>query len=424
MPIENIIVQKDGNQLIVKEGNRRIASLKICLGYLNIDDLNFPKSLRDKVSSITKKWIKSNYKIACSVYLEKEKDRVNRIVSLVHGKGQRASRDPWEAIAKARYNRDENGKNEPGLTVLDKYISLKNPLSDEEVIEWSGNYPISILDEALKKIAPVIGCKNAVELSSNYPKISKIKLIDRIILEIGRKEVGFKEIRKNKNEFLDTYGFHEPDIGKETNTNNGGSNQKSNSPSPNNSSENTGSSSSFSGDNIEGNTSTSDYQTNDNNQGRSNANANNTLRAVHERLREFSPKGPHREKVVTLRNEMQKLNIRSTPIAFCFLLRSAFEISAKAYCKENSIRDKTKNGQDMKLVDILRKCVDRLTENMSDRENLKILHGAMTEIAKKDGILSITSLNQLIHNPTFSIQPPDIAILFGNVYPLLEKLND
>jgi hypothetical protein len=51
------------------------------------------------------------------------------------------------------------------------------------------------------------------------------------------------------------------------------------------------------------------------------------------------------------------------------------------------------------------------------------LHGAMTEIAKTEGILSVTSMNQLVHNTTFSVTTGDVCTTFGNIYPLLEAMN-
>jgi hypothetical protein len=47
---ENIIVQRDSqNHLIVKEGNRRIAALKLILGLLDIDEFDVPKQYKTKL---------------------------------------------------------------------------------------------------------------------------------------------------------------------------------------------------------------------------------------------------------------------------------------------------------------------------------------------------------------------------------------
>lgn len=144
-------------------------------------------------------------------------------------------------------------------------------------------------------------------------------------------------------------------------------------------------------------------------------------------LKKFSPVGPNREKVVAIKKEMLTLNLEKTPMAFCFLLRSAFEISAKAYCDDHkrsggpSAKDKT--GKDKQLVEVLRDIVNHLTGNKADKEKTKALHGAIAELGKSEGILSVTSMNQLVHNPKFSVQVGDIAGLFGNIFPLLEALN-
>jgi hypothetical protein len=74
-------------------------------------------------------------------------------------------------------------------------------------------------------------------------------------------------------------------------------------------------------------------------------------------------------------------------------------------------------------VDLLRDITKHLTNNNADKEKVKLLHGAMTELGRSEGLLSVTSLNQLIHNPRFSVAPFDIAVLFGNVFPLLEAMS-
>ena len=53
----------------------------------------------------------------------------------------------------------------------------------------------------------------------------------------------------------------------------------------------------------------------------------------------------------------------------------------------------------------------------------KVLHLAMAEIEKADGFLSVTYLNQLVHSPKVSIKDTHICTLFGNVFPLLEAMN-
>jgi hypothetical protein len=140
-------------------------------------------------------------------------------------------------------------------------------------------------------------------------------------------------------------------------------------------------------------------------------------------LKKFSPRGKNREKVVTLRNELQKLKIADNPIAFCFILRSMFEISAKAYCGDHSLSMVKSAGKDKSLVEVLSSITNHLTVNNTNKAMAKILHGAMSDIGSPNRLLSVTSMNQLVHNPTFSFIPNDICTLFGNIYPLLEAMN-
>jgi hypothetical protein len=47
----------------------------------------------------------------------------------------------------------------------------------------------------------------------------------------------------------------------------------------------------------------------------------------------------------------------------------------------------------------------------------------MAELATPDGILSVTSMNQLVHSPSFSVSEGHISTVFGNIFPLLEAMN-
>jgi hypothetical protein len=149
-------------------------------------------------------------------------------------------------------------------------------------------------------------------------------------------------------------------------------------------------------------------------------------RTVTQTLKKFNPKGSDRAKLVTLRDEIKKLKVNDNPIAFCFLLRSMFEISANIYSTENNIpKAKTNNGKTLQntLQQQLNAVTLHLTSNNSNPGMVKTLHGANSELSKSAGLLSVTSMNQLVHNPSFSIAPHDIYTLFNNVYPLLEAMN-
>jgi hypothetical protein len=153
----------------------------------------------------------------------------------------------------------------------------------------------------------------------------------------------------------------------------------------------------------------------------------NDSRAVRRALRETQPKGKNREKLVTLLKEARGLSLRDFPHSFCFVLRSMFELSAKAYCKDHAAAGgptcTQAGGNDRNLVEVLRDITNHLTKNMQDKQMVKLLHGPMAELAKPNGFLSVTSMNQLIHNPKFAVDETHICTLFFNIFPLLEAMN-
>lgn len=394
LPTENIIVLKVGEKHIVREGNRRIAALKIILGMIKGIDL--PDDISSKVINISKDWKDKNNIVPCSTYNSSESENVDRIVSLIHGKGEKAGRDGWTAVARARQNRKDQGNPEPGLDLLEKYLKYGKNLTEAQSERWSGDYPLTVLNEAMQKLFSHMGLKSVEELVAVYPKKHK-KVLDSLAHDIGMLELRYKDIRnKDKKKFFgNRYGVKDttstPDEGDSTSTDNdtkGSSTQSS--PKPK-------------------------------------AHASNDPKAVLKKLRAFQPRGDGREKLVTLLDEITKLKIGIHPHAFCFLLRSMFELSAKAYCADykssSTLSPKKEDGKDKTLASLLRGITRHMTDNNKDKEKVRLLHGAIAEIAKPEGLLSVTSLNQLVHNQSFSILPSDICILFGSIFPLLEEMN-
>ncbi len=85
------------------------------------------------------------------------------------------------------------------------------------------------------------------------------------------------------------------------------------------------------------------------------------------------------------------------------------------------------NGKDRPLVEVLKDIKNYMTTNTTtgkpDLTKLKVLHPSITELATPDSLLSVTSMNSLVHNRNFSVNAADISKVFSNVLPLLEALN-
>lgn len=403
-PTENIVVLNMNGKHVVKEGNRRTASLKLIHGLTKNVDL--PEHIRERIDKLPSRWKTDNETIPCVVYPAKDAVFVDKLVARTHAKGDTAGRDKWNSVATARYARDQLKKSEPGLDLLEAYLRQGKNLNSQQAERWSGEYPLTVLNEALQKLAPILKAKGATELASSYPGKNK-KLFDGVLFDIGTGTLGFKEIRNASQTWMTAYGLAVP---------NSGGNPGANSSGP-------GGTGSPGGTGTAGSGSAGAKGKG----GSTTAHPSNDPKSVRKKLSSFKVKGTGRDKIATLVIELRKLNLDTHPHAFCFLLRSVFELSAKAYCvdhkKSGGPDPKKKDGSDKTLADLLREIVKHLTNNGVDKAKVKVLHGPLTELAKKDGLLSVTSMNQLVHHPSFSVSPPDICILFGNVFPLLEEMN-
>ena len=80
-------------------------------------------------------------------------------------------------------------------------------------------------------------------------------------------------------------------------------------------------------------------------------------------------------------------------------------------------------GEERKLADVLRDITKHLTNNNKDKVMVKALHGAMTELGNSTGLLSVTSMNQLVHSQKFVVDGKSVSTVFANIFPLLEAMN-
>lgn len=413
LPLENIVVIKEtAKRHKVKEGNRRIAIMKILLGLYPLTDFDLPQSIINKIKTdIDKKWIAANTEVPCLIYEPADIDIVNRIISLVHAKGEKAGRLRWSSVGRAREARNVNNKPQPILDLLEKYLRDGKNTTAIQRETWAADYPLTVLDEAIARILPRTNIGNSTDLANQYPKVPFRTELEAVMSAIGSSIIQFPTLRDPNDDILSKYGFAPPASpappaggGAKSSGKRGGSGANPTPTSP-------------PAPPAKPTKGAKAYSTND-------------PRSVRKLLKGLQPTGADRDKVVDLCNEAILLNIANTPLAFCFVLRSMLEISAKAYCKGNgislTITKQKKSGthtEDKSLAKLLGEVSKDIAGKTQDGAVKRALHGANAELAKADGMLSVTSLNQLVHNPNFSIAPNDICRLFSNIFPLLEHMN-
>lgn len=409
LPNETILVLEDeARTRIVKEGNRRLAALKIILGQIPTSGLNVPTATAERIAAVTPSWKRENRLVPCTVYPESERATVDRIVRRIHGKGDKASRDQWNALARARYQRDELNKSEPGLDLLESYLTNATNVNSSQKHRWGSDFPLTVLDEAAKRLARRCETRSARDLAGRYPNIANRAALEAVIHAIGQEQVTFPVLR-NPPDFAAAFGF--PPIS---------SAGAQDAPSSGRAAS-TGAAAPEPLIAIRAGS------------GRSASRAVPVAdpRGVRRALRGLLIHGEGRGKLETLRLEMQSLDITRTPMTFCIALRTLFELSARAYCRDHRghqlLRLTKTNGKDKSLTELLKDVIKHLVDSQPSSEAKQAmrnrLHGASTELARRDSLLSITSLNQVVHNDSFSITATDISSRFGNVLPALEELN-
>jgi hypothetical protein len=428
---ESILVIKSGpkgKKLTVAEGNRRIAAMKLALGFISPKQFALPDDVQKKIDALDGTWKKANSKVPCTVYDAGDATAVDRAVALIHGKGEKAGRDPWSSIARARHNRDKGMQSQIDLDLLEGYLAHGKNASETQKEHWAGDYPLTVLEEAIKRIAPRLGFKTGKDLVASYPKdASNRAKLESVLLDIGSKTLGFKELRDaTQDRLLTNYGIPAL-VSQGGGTSTSGSGQSGSTGSAGTATTGGSGQAGGSGSGAGGGGTTGGTGSAGSGKKSQQSHPSNDYRAVRRALRDLAIKQGRREKVALLRNELVKLDLRKTPHAFCFVLRSVFEISAKAYCDDHKSTGgpsaQKSPGQDKALVDVLREIVTHLTKNKTDKDMLKRLTGAMAELGKNDGFLSVTSMNQLVHHKSFNVNESHICGLFFNVFPLIEQMN-
>jgi hypothetical protein len=403
--------------LVVKEGNRRVAALKIILGLIPLEEISVPPHLEEKIQALKVVRKREFAKILCTIYEPSDETLVDRIVTLAHGYSDQAAKDKWKAVARARHARKMSNAKTPALDLLEKYIAEGTNVTRAEHDLWSGDYPITILEAAMQKLAVRLGASNAPDLADKYPNIKYRDGLEGIMKSIGNGGIGFEHIRHKTEDFAKDYGIP-PLPASPTST--------SSAPTP-------GSPAPPVGGSTSGSSSTSATSTASTPATPAPpAPSHSTPRHVKMLLRSLTPRGPHRGKLTALRDEAISLNIKTHPLAFCLVLRSMIELSAKLYCEDKKADPKApttvdKNGRDKRLTDLVAEVHKYMVEPPGQKKNAVLereLHGAITEILTPTSILSVTALNLTAHGPTFSVSTEHICVTFANLYPLLSAMND
>lgn len=413
---ENIIALKSGKGgvLIVREGNRRIGSLKLIHGILPSGKFEVPADIEAMLTKLPQSWKTENAEVPCNVYEEKDAEIVKRLVARTHARGETSGRLNWKAIARARYNRNELLGSEPGLDLLEAYLQSAKNISEEDREYWGGEYPLTVLDEALQRIAPRLNFSTAREVVKKaLADASLQKILGKVIHDIGTDTLQTRHLRPSS--WGPQYGFPEAPAPVASATAPTSVSGASSAPSSTISAAPLAAVPVAAVPVISG----------------ASGKTVRTLalgdpKSVRRELRRFVPKGKRSSKVVDLLEEAKQLKFEKTPICFCFLLRSMFEISVRDYCATYRLpTTEVKKGgtREKSLADLLVDAGAHIVSTTSDSGIKGKIRTASAEIKSPHSLLSVSVMNALVHSATATITPAHIISGFHKIFPLLVELN-
>jgi hypothetical protein len=411
----NLIVLRDDDdpeKLVVKEGNRRLAVIKVARGLIALhEDAEVPSAVRRALARIPAEERADRKDIPVLIYPSEQADVVDRIVSRKHGKGGHAGRADWNSVPRARHNRTQ-GQKEYGLDLLEKYIDRGKNLTDQEKASWQGHYPLTVLNEALPRIVAFLGeSVNVKDLVATYPRSSYRIALESIMAAIGRHALTVPGMRNPPDESVWSpvfYGFVAPGGPGQPTGSEPGQEASSSAAGASSEPESTGASGSSGGSHDS-----------------AKPDAFETYADLQNWFKNLRVVGDHREKVAILAKEAARINVDKAPHAVAFVVRSMFELSAKAYCKEHHGQKGVPSyGEKEGKLDTALLAIIAHIRNLEDNQSL--LYGAERELIHDDQhphFLSMKSMHQLIHNPHFIIDGGRFRQSFKNLKYLMEALN-
>ena len=360
---------------------------------MKADVENVPESLKRETDTIS-----------CTVYTVSETEKVNKIVARIHAKGSNAARCQWDTIGKARQNRSTGGA-EPALDLLEQVIASDRTITEDERYYWPLNYPLTILQDALSKIAGALGLAS-VEVVAAASGANYGAALVAVVLGIGRKTIHFAEVRAPG--FLCDYGFraHQGGAANVVTQGNGQAPQNT-----------------FSGQvPTEGTVATG---------GRP------RVQSIHVKLRkclrEIYVYGGGREKIKKLINEMVVLDAEKTPLIFAYSLRSLIDISAHVYAEENNIPVTHPSGSHgqvagnplSSVVTAVKNHIVANRPNWAGRAAKESLENALRRCTQTNqSFLSISDLNDLVHDRSSIVTAQLLESEVPMIIPLIKAMNN
>lgn len=197
-PMDRLMVlQPDAKkkEYVALEGNRRTAALQILANPALLQDMNIPDALRNRLIDLADNFDPKKVEPIAGVVMP-DRDAARRWIELRHT-GQNSGRGivDWNGVQTARFRGDRT------LDLL-KFVEQHGNLTTAEKSAIASNFPITTLDRIVSN--PIVRQKIGIQITDGeyyftYPNAEQIKVLKRIVLDLASKTIKVDAV-KNKDQ--------------------------------------------------------------------------------------------------------------------------------------------------------------------------------------------------------------------------------
>lgn len=406
LSIEHILVSRNKeNKWVVRDGNRRVAALKL----LNEPELCPDQVLRQEIRRLASEHPDNVLTHVDSITSDNE-EAILRYIDLKHtGESGGVGQVSWSALTKAIFNvihgyPDQNKRavqlifwaEENGIRIEDDFpLTNLNRMLNQKTLELIGfkienDSLIPIIDnESVRKMVDSIIndlATNAVSVDDVYTPEQQLEYIRNVRNEVLPEELD-TNTRENTDEHMD-----KTDKGEENNHKNLKDRNKTQSHSD---------------------TTQNVPKRNQDKITRSPRKPSWERKCIFPGKRSGFTIPEEHIKANNIIVELKELNVKKTPIAVAILLRSLIELSERYYRNEKSLPDKNAFHSNIASIAEYMSKSGEITEDQKEV--------IMRRTRDKEDILHITTLHKYVHLPTFHPTYQIINTLWDEVGFLIKK---
>ena len=392
-PIERLLVRREkegGSRFVAREGNRRIAALKILVNPAVLGEMSVVPALKKRFETLANDFDRATVE-PLDAYESTSDAETNKWIYLRHtGENKGRGVVPWSAVAGRRFQGTD-----PALQALE-LVKAHGGVDEREKALLGDTFPITTLERLLdtKEVRDLIGVEvKDRKLRSGLPADELMKPLRRMVLDLATKKVNVSHL-KNKASQLDyVKGFAADDkpnlkkIGEARDI---------------------------------GDFKNSEFTVKSKPAKKPSYDPSDRIHVVPRGMKLNVSKA----KVAEIFKELKTLRMKDHPNACAVLLRVFLELSVDSYLRTSGIGTQFKEPKSGKMLekDLKRKLQDVIDDLVRNGVKRKDLEGASNAVSNRSSPLYIDLLHAYVHSLFQTPSVRDLRIAWDAAEPLFEAI--